>query len=64
MIMPNRDNSAKPLSGPWEGGFHRIVVEKGLVPEGEAKYFVDWVSRFLQTTNAHAAQLAPDAVCG
>jgi hypothetical protein len=40
MIMPKRDNNAPPLSEGWEGPFHDFLVQKRLVPEDKANYFV------------------------
>jgi hypothetical protein len=40
MIMPKRDNYAKPLSKRWEAQFHGFLVQNRLVPEGKAKHFI------------------------
>ena len=43
----------------WQGRLHSSLVEKRLVPEDKAKYFVGWVERFLQTAKAEAGAEVP-----
>ena len=49
MTMTKRDKHGRALTKPWQGQFHRFLVEKRLVSEDKAKYFAGWVERFIQT---------------
>jgi hypothetical protein len=40
MMMPKRDHDAMPLSEEWQRSFCKFLVQKGLVPQDKAKYFV------------------------
>ncbi len=61
MIM-KQDNPQTLLPEAWRSRFHRFLVEKRLVSDEKAKYFVGWVERFLETANGEAARFPPEPV--